>query len=287
MKRSLALLLGLLAGLVPLVARADVLPATSTGSFTTISATPWLVLNGQTTCAVVLGGSGATMTIVPQVTSDSLANIAGGSPAAVTLTAMNSGALTANGSTTAGIAGQGITAIRLNVTAIASGTETYVVTCNGTGAAAGNPVISPGTNSIGTVGLNSGTSTVGQVGLAAVTGNGWTHYGATTVTAGTVGTICASACTLAGVSVSWATTSTAGQCFLTLYNATAPTVGTAFVSMIPVNTTTSGGYVAYAAPLSIGGAFTTALTYAITTTVTGNTACNTSASSLFVEAWYK
>jgi hypothetical protein len=31
---------------------------------------------------------------------------------------------------------------------------------------------------------------------------------------------------------------------------------------------------------------TTALSYAITTTPTGSTACNTSAGNLYVEAWY-
>lgn len=142
-----------------------------------------------------------------------------------------------------------------------------------------------GTPSGGVMTVQGGAAmTPVQAGIAAVTGHGFTHLGSTAITAGTAGTICAGACTLAGVYVSWAPTSSAGVCYLTIYNATAPTVGTSFVGIYPINTAAAGSF-AVPIPGTIGQAMSTAATYAVTTTPTGSTACNTTASTLFIEGW--
>jgi hypothetical protein len=121
---------------------------------------------------------------------------------------------------------------------------------------------------------------------AAVTGYGSTHYPATSVVAGTSNTITSTANkTLYSLSVSWSVPSSGGVCYLTLYNSASPTVGTGFVSITPF-TTSLPGIVAIAVPPTVGGAFSTAISYAITTTPTGSTACNTTASELWVEGWY-
>jgi hypothetical protein len=172
MKRSLAVLLGLLVGFVSLAARADVLPVSWTQTFTATGYTPWVALNGQTVCSVLTTGSGSGLTIVPLLTSDTTANIAAGSPVAVTATTIGSGSISANGTNTGSIGGTALTGFQVHVSAISGGTEVVSFTCTGTGSPSGNPVIAAGTNSIGTVGLNSGSNVVGVVGEAAVTGNG-------------------------------------------------------------------------------------------------------------------
>jgi hypothetical protein len=250
-KRALAALAACLLALAPVAAQAQSAPVISPVpfTFTAVGQQTTIPLNGQQNCAVNTYSVGGGATITLTTSSDNFAT-------QVPASGINNGSITAFGNVAGPVGSLGIGALRLTLTALTSGTVSGTVSCG--------PL--PG-------------------GSPAVTGNGFTHFPATTVTAGTFATICAGPCTLAALTVSWATTSTAGQCFLTLYNATAPTVGTGFVAVIPVNTTTAGGYVAYAVPPTIGGKFTTALTYAVTTTVTGSTACNVTANSLFVEAW--
>jgi hypothetical protein len=117
-------------------------------------------------------------------------------------------------------------------------------------------------------------------------GLGATQYPATSITAGTANTVKSTSATLYEIIISWSVPSTTGECYVTLYNSASPTVGASFVEIIPINVATPG-IIAVAPPPTIGGAYTTALSYAITTTPTGTTACNTTASSLFFEAWYK
>jgi hypothetical protein len=120
---------------------------------------------------------------------------------------------------------------------------------------------------------------------AAITGNGATHLVATSVTSNAAGTVNAAATTLYALTVTWNVPNTVTTCWLTLYNATAPTVGTSFVAIYALNTSTPG-QLAIIVPPTIGGAFTTAVTYAVTTTPTGSTACNSTANQLWVEAWW-
>lgn len=107
---------------------AQVGPVQATYTITATGFTPWLPLSGQTTCYIVTSGT-ATYTIIPQVTSDSAASIAAGTAAAGTATAINSGSIAANGSYGGQIAANGIAAIRLDTTAIV-GTEVATITCN-------------------------------------------------------------------------------------------------------------------------------------------------------------
>ena len=88
---------------------------------------------------------------------------------------------------------------------------------------------------------------------------------------------------LTGIFASWNVPSTIAGCWLTAYNSASPTIGTAIVIGPFFLATSSAGN--FAVPLSptLGTAsFTTALTVAVTTTPTGNTACNTSANNLFI-----
>jgi len=253
MKRAIAAVVALcLAALAPLAAVAQSAPVIGplAFSFTAVNQQLTVPFSGQQSCAVNTYSVGGGATISLFTSSDGFAT-------QVAASGISAGSITAIGNVAGPVGALGVGALRLQLTALTSGTVSGTVTC---GPVAG--------------------------GAPAVTGNGFVHYPATTVTAGTAATICAGPCTLAGLTVSWSTTSTAGQCYLTLYNATAPTVGTGFVTMYPVNTTTAGGVIALPVPPTIGGKFTTALTYAIATTPTGSTACNTTASSLFVEAWY-
>jgi hypothetical protein len=120
----------------------------------------------------------------------------------------------------------------------------------------------------------------------ASTGGGFTHYAATSVTAGTANTITSTAnSTLAGLKITWSVPSTTTYCYVTLYNSASPTVGSSFVSIDVINTALPGE-LSLPIPPTIGGKLTTAISYAITTTPTGSTACNTAASELWAEAWY-
>lgn len=129
MRLVLILLLALGVCALPMAARADTPTITVTGTFTTVSTNGFVALSGQSTCAVVLSGTGAGMTIVPQGSSD-------GGTTWTTASTINAGSMTANGAYTGNITGVGLTAFRLNVTAISSGTETYTITCSGALAAA-------------------------------------------------------------------------------------------------------------------------------------------------------
>jgi hypothetical protein len=146
----------------------------------------------------------------------------------------------------------------------------------------GNPVDN-GSGSIQVVGTTGSTAIPEN--QVAVTGYGATQYGATSVVAGTANTIKGTAGTLYEIIISWSVPSTTGECYVTLYNSASPTVGTSFVEILPINVATPG-ILAVDPPPTIGGKYSTAISYAITTTPTGSTACNTSASELYVEAWY-
>jgi hypothetical protein len=120
----------------------------------------------------------------------------------------------------------------------------------------------------------------------ASTGGGFTHYSATSITAGTAATISSTAnTTLAALTVSWSVPSTTTNCYLTLYNSASPTVGTGFVAIYPINTA-APGELALPIPPTIGGKFSTAISYALTTTPTGSTACNSASNQVWLDAWY-
>lgn len=158
-----------------------------------------------------------------------------------------------------------------------TGTETRVN--NGMievgGGGTSGPVNPISVNSAGTVAVTQ----------KATTGGGFTHYAATSITDGSAHTITSSANTFAALKITWSVPSTTTYCYVTTYNSASPTVGSSFVSIDVINTSLPGTY-ALPLPPTIGGAMTTALSYAITTTPTGSTACNTSAGNLYVEAWY-
>lgn len=131
--RFKAMLVGLLCGLfafAPAVAVADASLAQLSYTFTTTGFSPWLPLAGQTTCSVQLTGNGAGMTVVPQTTADLAANVANDTAAATTVTSIGQGSLTANGTYVGPITAQGLTGVRVNVSAISSGTETVVISCS-------------------------------------------------------------------------------------------------------------------------------------------------------------
>jgi hypothetical protein len=234
--------------------------------------TNWLALTGEGTCSVSFQtvGTGGSFTV--QGAADT--------PNAGTFTYQTVTGIGTSGVITSPAAGsayggsilpQAITYIRLNMTAISSGTYSGSLSC---------------TNAPG--GSSSGTTTVTNTafGTAAVTGLGATHYAATSVTAGTANTISSSAATLYEILISWSAPSSAGTCYVTVYNSASPTVGTGFVEIFPISTALPG-IIAVDPPPTVGGAYTTAISYAITTTPTGTTACNTTASQLYAEAWYK
>jgi hypothetical protein len=120
----------------------------------------------------------------------------------------------------------------------------------------------------------------------ALTGNGFTHYPATSVTSATAAQIGSGALTIAGLSITWSAPTTTAGCWFTLYNnASSPTVGTSFISQFYLNTAVPG-QLALPIPTTVGGKIASGLWYAVTTTPTGSTACNTTANELWVEAWY-
>lgn len=105
---------------------ADVQQIVQSGTITGTGTSPWLPVNGQSTCAVILSGSGVGLSITVQGASDSPP----ATPATVT-TLGSSGVLTANGSFVGPIAAFALTGIRLNTTAYTSGTENYQIVCSG------------------------------------------------------------------------------------------------------------------------------------------------------------
>jgi hypothetical protein len=91
---------------------------------------------------------------------------------------------------------------------------------------------------------------------------------------------------VAGVYVNWGITSTAGTCWISLYDtASAPTLGTAVVAGPFYINTASAGNFAVPIPPTLKLAFSNGLAVGITTTPTGSTVCNTTASTLWVGAF--
>jgi hypothetical protein len=361
-------LLALIAMALPALSQTNPIdnpPPHTSGVITATGGTPWLALNTQSSCSVTLQGTGGGMTIVPQVTSDWPV---GSTNTPVTASGINSGSLSANGTFAGGIAGQGLTGFRLNITGFSSGSESYSITCTNAippATLSGNvtiatplpvilPTISPGlvpgvalvgpssapagangvyqvtVNSLGQIQVYSNTpapvatgahggvvvegvasgvaqpvsiaSTVavsvapttipvvitGSVGEnpVAITGNGFTHYPATSMVTSAPIAIHTSAATVAGVTVTWNAPTTATVCWITLYDSTAaPTVGTSPILIAPIVTSAPGVF-AFAIPPTIGIKVVNGLWYAASTTPTGATACNTTASSLWFSADY-
>jgi hypothetical protein len=129
------------------------------------------------------------------------------------------------------------------------------------------------------------TGSVGENPVA-ITGGGFTHYPATSMVTSAPIAIHTSAATVAGVTVTWNAPTTATVCWITLYDSTAaPTVGTSPILIAPI-VTSSPGVFAFAIPPTIGIKVVNGLWYAASTTPTGATACNTTASSLWFSADY-
>ena len=145
MKNRLAfLILGLLSGCLAIgFAQADVGNVTQSGSITGTGVQPWLTLNGQGSCVVVLGGTFTGVTIVPQTSGD-------GGSTQQTASNVGSGSLSSVGTYWGPIVGvsNGLSLFRLNVTAYTSGTVNYVVTCTPAG---GTNSITGSVSIIGTV----------------------------------------------------------------------------------------------------------------------------------------
>lgn len=110
----------------PVIARADVGLVVAAGSFSATGTLPAVSLSGQGSCTVTLSGNGAGLSVTVQLSSDNLATWATASNVG------SSGIITANGAFNGTITVPS-TAIRLNVTAITSGTENYYIVCGGTG----------------------------------------------------------------------------------------------------------------------------------------------------------
>lgn len=129
MKMLLALIVAVAALIMPTApARADIQTVYYNGTITATGTTNWFPLSGQSTCALTLAGSGAGMSIIIQGASDQPP----ATPSTVS-TMGNVGIVTANGVYSGAVATSALTGIRLNTTAISSGSETYQMVCSGSG----------------------------------------------------------------------------------------------------------------------------------------------------------
>ena len=114
------------------VAMAQSVPLVSQSfSMTAVGNGPAIVLNGQPTCSITVANAGAGLTLVPQVTSDSQANILSGAAQWSTATTINSGSISTYGNYVGNIAGIGLTGFRFAITALSSGTVSGSETCSG------------------------------------------------------------------------------------------------------------------------------------------------------------
>lgn len=114
-----------LLGLFPTSPVSAQVVSNTSGTFSATGTTPWLRLDGASQCAVVLSGTGAGMAITVQGANDVPPTTA------ITVTTIGtSGALSANGTASGGVAAYALTGIRLNVTAISGGTEAWQITCS-------------------------------------------------------------------------------------------------------------------------------------------------------------
>jgi hypothetical protein len=115
----------------PVPAMADSGPAISQAfSTTSVGPGPYILLNGQSTCSISVNNSGTGLTMVPQVTSDSPANVQAGAAQWVTASTIGAGSISTFGVYTGNIASLGITAFRYNITALSSGTVSGNEACS-------------------------------------------------------------------------------------------------------------------------------------------------------------
>lgn len=104
-------------------------PVSQSFSMTAVGNGPAIALGGQSSCAITLNNVGTGLTLVPQVTSDSPANIAAGGAIWSTATTINAGSISTYGNYVGNVAGIGLTGFRFVVTALSSGTVAGSETC--------------------------------------------------------------------------------------------------------------------------------------------------------------
>ena len=136
---SVVALIGAAIFALPSIGRSQPAPPPTPYSFvmsTTNTTSPWFPLsNGLGTCSVVVDNVPSGLTIIPQVTSDTLPNQ---NPAVVTASNVGSGAIIAAGTSVGNVSATGLTGFRLVSNGTYTGTATMRYFCSNASSSGGS-----------------------------------------------------------------------------------------------------------------------------------------------------